>query len=426
MSDRTSAWFTTPDTWLPELEDFPAITNPNSVEEQTTAYAKQSAAGKASLLSTHFVQCFGYNDPKLSLGLWYKAYEIFVGELPNEYSNWKVDDLQKPCDKDLEGINTFLDFMNKRMTLKFSSLPADQWDDLSGYIKDAYLYVFSAAFYIFKKNSSNETDRDVLEHFAACIEEQYYDFTELTQTFEDPMIFTPSPEDTENLTKDVRISSHLPEMLELKPGLDFFPLMLEVSSKEKMNELYEGASQIGKANILASLYVSLIGFVDPLLAFGIWNAAYDIFLDYQPPTFSDWGRPAQIDEKDSLILGTTYSVVSRFYVCFNEDQHAWQELYILTWHHFELIFNAASCHSVLPVSERDYWMRGVVNNLVCYSFDELADPQHCNFVYVPSDKAKQEAKSAVTPKVSEKKKKKKTKGPKIVELRDASPERKKK
>ena len=419
MSELVRGPWTTPATWRPQLNDLPLNEWDVTDEEKTRYYSVQTDEGKASLLASLLTQLFDLSDYSLHLSLWYVAFDLFLVGPPEKFDDWKWDRIVEIDGDHVPHVQEFAERLTRRLLKRFDCMKKEPYEELLAVVRNLYLMVFSAGMDRRGDDDWQETldyfievvNNDPLYSIDSLVDEPVHpknmEVFEVSQIPTDSEKFVPC---TMNVVgDDIRI-----------PELKEFPLDFRFVEQEKLTEKYAVASPEGKANMLASLYVMLIGFEDKLLSFALWNAAYKKFLLRHSPTFTYWGPKEQLVENDKHFLDNLTEITNkRFSVCFEQDRWSWsgcwEDFVYMTWSHYEMIFCAAYQLCPLPVAEKRFWFTQVVNTLRRYRFEELVKPPTSNLIHPSEERTKPVAKP-----------KKTKKAPKIVELRDASPVRTKK
>jgi hypothetical protein len=419
MSEFVRGPYTTPATWRPHSNDLPLNEWDETDEEKTRYYSVQTDEGKAGLLASLLTQLFDLADYSIHLSLWYAAFDLFLAGPPEKFDDWKWDQIVQIDGDGTPHLQEFVEMLTRRLLGRFRFMKEQPYEELLTVVRNLYLMVFSAGM----NRRGYEDWQDTLDHFVEvvnncplyCIESLvdepvHPQNMELFEVSQIPTYSEKSVLCTVNVLGDV---IRTPELKE-------FPLEFHFVEQEKLTEKYAAATPEGKANMLASLYVLLIGYDDKLLNFALWNAAYKKFLLRHSPTFTYWGpKEDLIDNTKHFVDNLTEITNKRFSVCFEQDRWSWsgcwEDFVYMTWSHYEMVFCAACQLCTLPLGERRPWFIQVVNTLRLYSFSDLVQPFSSRLVHSSDERSKYAAKP-----------KKTKKGPKIVEVRDASPVRAKK
>lgn len=415
MPDLVRGPFTTPVTWRPQLNDLPLEEWDETDEEKTRYYSVQTDEGKASLLASLLTQLFDLSDYSLHLSLWYVAFDLFLAGPPEKFDDWKWDQIVEVDGDGIAHLQEFVERLTRRLLNRFDCMKKEPYEALLSDVRKLYLMVFSAGM----DRRGNENWQETLDYFVEVVNnDPLYSISSLVDEPVHPenlKLFEASeiPADSEeSVPCTLNVLGDVIRIPELKD----FPLDFRFVDREGLEKKYASASPEGKANMLASLYVLLIGYDDQLLNFALWNAAYKKFLLRHTPTFTYWGPKEELVDNGKDFLDNLTEITSkRFSVCFEQDRWSWtgcwEDFVYMTWSHYEMVFCAAGKLCPLPVAEKRPWFIAVVNTLRRYRFDDLVKPHASNLI-PPSD---------------ERPKHKKTKkGPKVVEVRDASPVRTKK
>ena len=415
MQDLVRGPFTTPATWRPQLNDFPLEEWDETDEEKTRYYSVQTDEGKASLLASLLTQLFDLSDYSLHLSLWYVAFDLFLAGPPEKFDDWKWDQIVEIDGADTPHVQEFAEMLTRRLLGRFRFMKEQPYEALLSDVRKLYLMVFSAGM----DRRGNEYWQETLDYFVEVVNnDPLYSISSLVDEPVHPenlKLFEASeiPADSEeSVPCTLNVLGDVIRIPELKD----FPLDFRFVDREELEKKYASASPEGKANMLASLYVLLIGYDDQLLNFALWNAAYKKFLLRHTPTFTYWGPKEElVDNGKDFLDNLTEITNKRFSVCFEQDRWSWtgcwEDFVYMTWSHYEMVFCAAGKLCPLPGAHKRPWFIAVVNTLRRYRFDDLVKPFASNLIH-PSD---------YTPN-----QKKTKKGPKVVEVRDASPVRTKK
>lgn len=376
MQHRTSTAFSEPANFLPQPSDFPISKCQYTPEAQSALYKAETIAGKASLLSTLFVQLFGYRAKYLNHALWSEAWQIFSTNPPAEFTSWYTDEIVEIHEDDSMNLNTFIDLVSERLLMNFDEIDREGYRRLERLVRETYFMIFSAALMRFKTEPGQwyhgPKSTAILYFVETVNNRKFYDFDDLTRCLEEPELFVPKPSgEEEEPWQWPRCALHIPVMLEFKPGLAHFPLQFEGCTAKEVDEMYLKATKNGRANLLASLYLGLTGFKNQIFAYALWNEAYDMFLVNQPETFTQWGEREQIHECDSFVDAIARTTTARFYSFMKNDPSAWDSFYIMTWQYYELVFGAAYCHYRKRQQVPEIWFKQCTNLLCVYDFEDL-------------------------------------------------------